>query len=165
MASTRDIDLDHTENRMLKSRMQKLALAAVTIASAIGLTSLGTVAASAAPTMTAIPAHAAGSRTVAPRFAIVCGGDACIQTASKGGVLANVNAWARSTTFTGHFQLVNGCGNTVANSPNETWPAGGRHYTFANIHFADCGDNWKVVAWRHNSNGTYTNLGAAVFAI
>jgi len=85
----------------------------------------------------------------------------CIQTASKSGALANVNAWARSTTFTGHFQLIDNCDVTVANSPTETWPAGGRHYTFTNIHYADCGDFWEVVAWS-NSND---NLAAAEFVI
>jgi len=117
----------------------------------------------------AIPASAAtSSRPVTPRFAIVCHADACIQTASKGATLANVNAWANTTTFFGHFQLVNtGCGNTVANSPNETWPAGGRHYTFTNIQWQGgvCGDFWSVTAWRHNSNGTYTSLGTVGFQI
>jgi hypothetical protein len=151
---------------MLKSRILKPALAAVTTALAIGLTSLGASAASAAPAVTAIPANAAAhSQHLAPNFAILCGGDVCLQTASKNGPLANINAWARSTTFTGHFQLIDNCGITVANSPNETWPAGGRHYTFTNIHYEDCGDFWEVVGWRHNSNGTYTNLGAATGVI
>lgn len=150
---------------MLKNRILKPALAAVMIASAIGLTSLGAVAASAAPVKPATPANAATHRPVTPRFAIVCGGNVCIQTASKGSSLANVNAWARNTTFFGHFQLVDGCGVTVANSPNETWPAGGTHYTFTSIHWADCGDFWTVTAWRHNSNGSYTSLGSVSFSI
>jgi hypothetical protein len=151
---------------MLKSRILKPTLAAVTIASAIGLTSLGTVAASAAPATTATTANGAThSRSLRPLYAIVCGGDACIQTASISGPLAKVNAWANRTTFYGYFQLVDNCDITVATSPTETWPAGGHHYTFTNIHYADCGNYWYVTAWRKNSSGKPTNLGTAEFSI
>jgi len=151
---------------MLRSTILKAALAAVTIASAIGLTSLG-AAASAAPATTAIPAHVAThSQPVTPRFAIVCAGDVCIQTASKGTTLATVNAWARNTTFFGHFQLVNGCGDTVANStPDLIWPAGGTHHPFTGIHYADCGDFWAVTAWKRLSPGHYASLGSVGFRI
>jgi hypothetical protein len=53
------------------------------------------------------------------------------------------------------------CGVIIATSPTKTWPAGGMHFTFTNIHYLDCGDNWEV-------DGVTTsgaNEGAAVFRI
>ena len=170
IARDRSTELNRLETKMLKNRVLKPALAAVMLGSAIGLTTLGAAAASAAPAMTAIPAHAVThSRPVTPRFAIECHGDVCIQTAAKGATLATVNAWADTTTFTGHFQLVNtGCGITVANShPDKTWPAGGSHYPFTGIQWKGgaCGDFWQITAWKHNPNGTYTSLGSVGFQI
>jgi hypothetical protein len=136
---------------------------------AVMLSALSAAALIGLSVMSSIPANAAAhSRPIVPAYAIVCHDDACIQTASKNATYANVNAWANNTTFYGHFQLVNtGCGTTWGNSPNETWPAGGRHYTFQNIEWNPpvCGDFWSVTAWRHNSNGTYTSLGTVGFQI
>jgi hypothetical protein len=120
--------------------------------------------------MSAIPANAA-SLSVRPAFGTVCGGDACIQTASKGGTYANVNAWANTTTFSGHFELQNvGCGYPglhIANSSTGTWPAGGTHYTFKNIiwHGMGCGgDSWAVIAWKKTSSG-FSQIGFVSFQI
>ena len=78
--------------------------------------------------MSTVPAAAATTRAhrMTGDFAIQCSGDVCMQTASKNATYATIHAWANNKTFYGHFQLWNrGCGNTVANSPDETWPAGG----------------------------------------
>lgn len=102
-----------------------------------------------------------------PFFAIKCSGDVCIQTASKNLTYANVNAWANTTTFTGHFQLLNtGCGITWGNSPTGTWPAGGTHYTFVNVLYDPVcgGDHWQVIAWKKTANGN-KNIGAVAFQI
>jgi hypothetical protein len=145
------------ERGMMFSIKKAMVLSALSVAALIGFSA-----------MSVIPANAATPQITRPAFAVVCHADACIQTASKGATYANVNAWANTTTFYGHFQLVNtGCGNTVANSSTGTWPAGGKHYTFKNIVWSGdtCGDYWSVTAWRHNSNGSYTSLGTVGFQI
>ncbi len=118
--------------------------------------------------MSMAPASAAtGSRLAEPAYAIVCHDDVCIQTASKNVTYANVNAWANTTTFKGHFQLVNRtCDITEGNSPNETWPAGGAHYTFKNIYYNPiaCGDFWEVIGWKE-SGKTYVDIGNDGFQI
>jgi hypothetical protein len=137
-----------------KRAVTSLAACAIT---AIGLSVTGTAAANAA----------AGTGHVTPGYAIVCGGDTCIQTASISGSYANVRAWANTTTFFGHFQLVNtGCGTTIATSPNQVWPAGGAHYTFVNIFWkTSCGNSWRITGWKKVSPTKWDNMGSADFSI
>ncbi len=110
---------------------------------------------------------------MSPLFDIICSGDVCAQTKSKNTAsgFANVDEWAYNTTFYGHFELSQptGCGNTF-NSPTKTWVGGGAGYLFTNVYYpgsggVGCGDVWNAIAWRHNSNGTYTDIGDFQFSI
>ena len=113
-------------------------------------------------------AHApktAHTAAVKPRFAIVCSGDACVQTTFKGPSLANINAWANTVSFTGHFDLYNGCGEFMGHSPDQFWPSGRDPFPFRNLHWADCFDHWKVIAWQKNAPNNYSNIGTVNFSI
>jgi hypothetical protein len=107
--------------------------------------------------------------TVKPRFDILCGGPyICIQTKQITDPTASVNAWANTTSFTGHFELLNGCDQFVANGPIKTdrlFPAGSNPYTFTNIHWADCQDSWTIIAWKEAGGGRYTDVGSVNFSI
>jgi hypothetical protein len=132
------------------------------IACAIAVLGLSVVSAASANA-------SAGTGRVTPDFAIICSGDVCIQTQSISGAgYADLKAWANTTGFYGHFQLVNtNCGNTIAKSPNETFAAGeSHHYLFTNIYIESvCGDNWRVTGWKWISNGVLQNMGAVAFQI
>jgi hypothetical protein len=80
-----------------------------------------------------------------------------------------LNAWADTRNFFGHFELRNHCGanaqnddtgQTVQNStPDTTWLAGGKHFTFSPVHFMDCSDLWTIIAWEQTGPNSYANIG------
>lgn len=128
----------------------------------------------AAPLLFAAPSYASGAHSAAALVvmvdhAVVCNGDLCVQQGALSGGAAPVRAWADTTTFTGHFELdSNGCGSPALwkNSPGGTWHAGGQGYTFTVPIDGNCGNNgWGIIAWRHNTNGSYTRLGTVTFFI
>ena len=144
--------------RLMRLRIAAAGAALITsglVLSAAGSAHAQTIA--RAPQIT----HKAG---VSPRFRTLCSGDLCIQTTMKGTTLANVNAWAFDITFRGHFELLNGCGEFVANSPEKTWPAEASPYNFKNLHWADCENFWQIIAWVENGSG-YVNIGSVSFSI
>lgn len=70
--------------------------------------------------------------TVTTADPISCSGDLCIQNISQNGSSSTIKAWAKTTTFTGHFepQFPDG---VVKNRPNEKWTAGGTGYDFTKV--------------------------------
>lgn len=148
----------------VKSRITRLRTAAAGIALITSALVLSAGASAQAQTV----AHAPQIRhtaTVSPRFTILCSGDVCVQTVTKGATIATVNAWADTVSFTGHFELLNGCGQFVANSPDQFWPSGRSPHKFTGIHWADCMDQWKVIGWQENSPGDYSRVGTVNFTI
>jgi hypothetical protein len=118
------------------------------------------VVAPAVPAQASVPA-APASATVVPHAygAILCSGDVCIQSQCAHCNLQNINAWANNTTFTGHFEFFFSI-YVSRNSDEETWPAGGEHYTFTGVSAAlgsACVRAWKKVS------GGYTDIGTECF--
>ena len=112
-----------------------------------------------------VPANAAAARANAG--AILCSGDLCIQTVAVDTTedLAAVNAWADTTTFTGHFEITvpgTWSGENSAGG-DKRWPHGGTHYTFVVPLFP--GLTYQATAWRRNSPGHYSHIGWKKFGI
>jgi hypothetical protein len=119
--------------------------AALSTAAAVGLLA-------AAP----LPAEAAAG-------SIVCNGPyLCIQTVSSSSSGADVNAWANTESFYGYFYLNVWFGSIgeLGESPQQTWPAGGKHYTFS----VDCSTSaeYNIQAIDGYTGGT---LGSVDFTI
>lgn len=108
--------------------------------------------------------HAA---VVKPRFDVICSGDVCIQTTSKNATTASVRTWPDTVSFTGHFELVNGCGGVFGNSTegDKFYQSGGTGFTFSGIHWADCMDHWKMIGWQKNAPNNYSKVGTVSFSI
>jgi hypothetical protein len=98
---------------------------------------------------------------------ILCSGDLCIQTVAVDTAegLAEVNAWADTTTFTGHFEITVPKTWSGENSTggDKKWPAGGTHYSFVVPLFP--GLTYQATAWRRNSPGHYSDIGRVNFGI
>lgn len=137
------------------------------------LTALASAALVALLGTSAIPAAAApamGAATANPIGSIVCGGDVCIQTQSANisNCTAVVAAWANTTTFFGHFEIVP-LGPTITpgvNSPggDKTWPAGGTNVKIT-IPFYGSPETYQAIAWKRNANGSHTKIGTVNFTI
>lgn len=145
----------------VKSRLARLgtgvAVAAL-VTSGLALSASGEAQAQAKTDATTVSTDA-GS--------IVCSGDLCIQTVAVDTTedLAEVNAWADTTNFTGHFEITVPDTWSGENSTggNKGWPAGGTHYSFIVPLFA--GLRYQATAWRYNGGTSYTNIGRVNFTI
>src|ERR1700735_4096354 len=71
------------------------------------------------------PADAAGTILCASPYL-------CLQTVSTTKTIADINAWADTKSFYGYFYIQVSFGKIgqIGDSPEQTWPAGGKHYTF-----------------------------------
>ena len=132
------------------SMLLRVKAAGLLAASALAL--IAAVALSAVPAQASVHAQAslqassAVLQVAAPQAkgAIQCSGDVCIQSQCAQCNIQNINAWANTSTFTGHFEFFFGI-YVIRNSPNRTWPAGGTHYTFTGVDRAlgtACVDAW-----------------------
>jgi hypothetical protein len=137
------------------------ALASSVAAGLLGITALPVSAAAAVP--------AAAVAAAKPIGGIVCSGDLCLQTqsANTANCTAVVNAWADTTSFTGHFEIqammpVNTAG--VNSSGDQLWPAGGMHASIG-IQFFGSPESYQATAWRHNPDRSYTKVGVVNFTI
>ena len=121
------------------------ALSVLSAAALIGSSALG-----------ALPASAAGT--------ILCSGDVCIQTISvnAAGTSAVITAWADTTTFTGHFELMSLTGQ-VQNGADKTWIAGGStgsvRAKFTAALTEQNGHTFSMYGWKKVAAGSYTNVG------
>ena len=140
---------------MLFSKARMALISALASAALLG--SLG---------LAALPANAATGTTNAG--SIVCSGDLCIQTETVNTTvcLAVVAAWADTSDFTGHFEMaVPSVGYTQNSTGGDKESiAGGANFKFT-VPFYGEGVGYQATAWRHNSNGTYTNIGRVNFTI
>ena len=132
----------------------KIRRAATVAASAALLTAVGVGAAPAFAATTAAPAAAPAADP------IQCDGDLCIQNISQGVFTSTIKAWAKTTTFTGHFELKYSDG-AVRNSPTRSWRAGGTGYDFTDV---PVGDGYTMIAWKGTSN-PFTNIGTVGFSV
>ena len=115
--------------------------------------------------LTAIAPASAATGAAAPSAAgsIVCGGDMCIQTVSTTKSAARINGWANTSTFHGYMEISVPTGGGIAEfqqSPIETWPAGGKHFTFE----LNCYTStyYTAQAWTYPA---YDNKGTVTFVI
>jgi hypothetical protein len=88
--------------------------------------------------------------------AIICGGDVCAQGFDQVNHEGSIKAWAKTTSFTGHFELVNDVGN-YANSPTEDWKAGGAGFSFT---YQPLSEGYNINAWK-GTKAPYTKIGTA----
>jgi hypothetical protein len=113
----------------------------------------------AVSSLSALPASATvpSSATLPAAGSILCEGDLCIQTNSVSDGTAVTAAWARSSSFYGHFEL--DTGEQVLNSPQQTWSAGGQGYKFTfNL---NPGNEYNIIAWKC----CYSSIGSVVFGV
>lgn len=134
---------------------KRIATVTLLAAALLGSFTVGALPASAT---TATPA---GVAVVPAAGAVQCDGDLCIQRTSANGVLpATIRAWARTTKFTGHFELIFPDGS-VKNSPTQTWAAGGTGHKFTNV---PGGPGYGMTAWKGTAH-PFTNIGHVGFAV
>jgi hypothetical protein len=143
--------------------MRRIGRTSAVFVAAMACLSFSAAAASAASAATVQPSSALKARSsVAPEAApqasaavpdaygaILCQGDVCIQSQCAHCDVQNINAWANTYTFTGHFELTFGCsiaGCNNFNSPNRSWPRGGTHWTFDGVPAATI--SASVRAWK-----------------
>jgi hypothetical protein len=88
--------------------------------------------------------------------AIICGGDVCAQGFDQVNNEGSIKAWANTTTFTGHFEIVNVVGN-YANSPTKKWIAGGAGFVFT---YEPLATSYNIDAWK-GTKAPYTKIGTA----
>jgi hypothetical protein len=103
-------------------------LAAVALAGSLAL------AATPAGAATAHPAKAAVTHVVPEtKGSILCSGDLCIQYDGSIATctIATVDAWADTTTESGHFEIEIPSEGYSQNSSSGTWVAGGAGFEFA----------------------------------
>jgi hypothetical protein len=116
----------------------------------------------------ATAATAAPAAVLAPASGVVLAGgdtqcdvDLCIKNLTKSGVNpATIKAWADTTTFTGHFELIYPDGH-VRNSPTRTWKAGGAGFSFTKV---PIGDGYTMKAWKGSGNKP-RNIGTVGFSV
>jgi hypothetical protein len=101
----------------------------------------------------------------AAKGAIICQGDVCIQSNCAKCDSQNIEAWANTYTFTGHFQINWGCGPgcETSNSPNKRWIHGGAGYSFDGIPY---GVSACVIAWEgpYNTGSRWRSIGDVCFS-
>jgi hypothetical protein len=93
-----------------------------------------------------------------------CGGDVCADVVSKASAGFGIDAWAYTTTFTGHFELISPNG-TIYNMPksgNVANPAGG---TSQHFQVPQVDGGYTVIAWKYVSAGNYDNIGEVGFSV
>jgi hypothetical protein len=132
----------------------KAKLAVLLAASAIALAAPAVL--SSVPAQASVSAPASAALIPQAYGAIQCSGDVCIQSTCAHCNIQNINAWANTYTFTGHFEFFFGI-YVIRNSPDRTWPAGGTHYTFTGVDRAlgtACVRAWKKVSGGYHDIGT-----------
>lgn len=93
-----------------------------------------------------------------------CSGDVCADVVSKASAGFGIDAWAYTTTFTGHFELISPNG-TVYNMPkdkNVSNPAGG---TAQHFQVPQVDGGYTVIAWQFLGAGKYNNIGQVGFSV
>jgi hypothetical protein len=87
-------------------------------------TSAAVTTAAAAATLALVSGGTANAATVHPMSATGCNNNTCMYIAGNSGGDVLVQAWARNTTFTGHFNLTGPSGFSQVTGLTATWQAG-----------------------------------------
>ena len=117
--------------------------ASAAAASLLGLVAAVPAVANAAPLLAAHQSIRPAAAVPAVG-AVQCDGNLCIQrTSASGANPATVRAWARTTTFTGHFELLFPDG-VQKNSPNRSWTGGGSGFSFTGLPLAPGREHHRV---------------------
>jgi len=93
-----------------------------------------------------------------------CSGDVCADVVSVASAGFGIDAWAYTTTFFGHFELISPNG-TVYNEPvnaDVTNPAGG---TSQHFQVPQVDGGYTVIAWKWVSAGNNKNIGEVGFSV
>jgi hypothetical protein len=88
-----------------------------------------------------------------------CGGDVCAEATHVSGNVVTIRAWARNSSFYGHFELQTPNHRTL-NSIQSIWHAGGTGNYFNNINGGV--GRYCVTAWEYFS-GQYGEMGYTCF--
>lgn len=108
----------------------------------------------AAAVAVAVPLGAALVTGTQPAYAAgECNWDLCMTVTYESGNVASIYMWADTSDITGHFELQMP-NHRTANSPTETWYAGGRGYTFADWNGGY--GRWCGTLWWHDFLGWHT---------
>lgn len=144
---------------MLKGRILKVA-AAVAIASATVLMSLGSTGASAAP----VPTTAAVKSI--PVAATRCDGRICVHATSPSGGMLTFNAWVYRSgdQFYGHYDLVSPTGGVSHRPLNGElrWTHTLNAYW---LNYSATVGTWCVIAYQQNFPGNYSKIGTACVGV
>jgi len=107
-------------------------------------------------------AASAAAAAIAPSPAaasgVTCSGAICADVDFVGGTVSDVgiSAWAPTTTFNGHYQLLAQNRSVMNSGPNKSWPSD----RVWSVRLAGSGlVTYCVIAWKYNGGSNYRNIG------